>query len=72
MRRIKRISHLQLEKEQLAHRRADLERDINRDWDHLRHRFEPAGLARDAFFSGLTWIGRRLFPTEEHKHHSYR
>lgn len=60
MKRIKSTQHLQLEQERLAHRRLLLEEDIRRDWKGLLHHFEPSGLARGAFFSGLSWMSKRI------------
>jgi len=72
MKRIKNAIQLQLEREQLAHRRLLLEEDIRRDWKALLHHFEPGVFARDAFFSGLSWIGNRLFAAREHAEKSHR
>ena len=70
MKKIKSSLQLQLEQEKLAHRRLLLEDDIRRDLNGLRHDLEPAALAREGFFSGLTWIGRRFFNVSRHIHHS--
>jgi hypothetical protein len=68
MKKIKHISDLRLEKKRLAHDKAVLEHDIQKDWEGLHHAFEPAVFARGAFFSGITWIGRHLFPTRDRSH----
>ena len=70
MKKIKSAVQLQLEQEKLAHRRLLLEEDIRRDWNGLRHDLEPAVLAREGFYSGLTWIGCRFFDSTRHRHHS--
>ncbi|HWB92850.1 MAG TPA: hypothetical protein VG605_13395 [Puia sp.] len=68
MKKIKTSVQLQLEQEKLAHRRLMLEEDIRHDWNGLRHHFEPAAFARETFFSGLTWIGHRIFNTAGRRH----
>ncbi|HVS96879.1 MAG TPA: hypothetical protein VHE54_10345 [Puia sp.] len=76
MRKINRLSQLRSEQLRLVRRRYDLESDIRRDWSGLRHHLEGASLARGALWSGIGWLGRRLFPTErrrgagEHSHAS--
>lgn len=60
MKRIKSTLELRLEQEKLAHRRLLLQEDIRRDWKGLLHHLEPGGLARDAFFSGLSWMTKRI------------
>ena len=72
MKRIKNAQHLQLEQEKLAHRRLLLEEDIRRDWKGLLHHFEPGTFAGDIFFSGLSWIGDRLFATRERAEKNHR
>lgn len=72
MKRIKNSTQLQLEQEKLAHRRLLLEEDMRRDWKGLLHHFEPGVFARDAFFSGLSWIGSRLFAAREHAEKPHR
>ncbi|HLZ86925.1 MAG TPA: hypothetical protein VKQ52_06795 [Puia sp.] len=64
MKTIKSITHLREEQLRLARRRASLESTIRGDWDTLRHHFEPAAYAREAFFNGLSWLGKRIFSTE--------
>ena len=72
MKKIKGLTHLALEQERLAHRRLALEKDIRKDWTGIRHAFEPAGLAREAFFSGLSWVGQRLFPIHGASHNMHK
>lgn len=62
MKKIKRIAQLRYEKKQLERRKTGLEKTIRRDWDDLRHNFEPAAYAKDAVFSGLNWLGQKLLP----------
>lgn len=71
MERIKSILQLRLEQEKLAHRRLLLEEDLRRDWKGLLHSFKPGAFARDALFSGLTWIGNHFFASRKHSENKH-
>lgn len=66
MTRIKSVADLRTEQLRLARRKANLEDTIRQDWDSLRRDFEPGAYARSAFFSGLGWLGRRIFSAKTH------
>jgi hypothetical protein len=72
MKRIKNATQLQLEREKLAHHRLLLEEDIRHNWKELLHHFEPGVFARDAFFSGLSWIGNRLLAARDRAEKTHR
>lgn len=72
MKRIKNATQLQLEQEKLAHRRLLLEEDIRHEWKGLLHHFEPGVFARDAFFSGLSWIGNKLLTARDRSEKTHR
>jgi len=72
MRKINRLSQLRQEQVRLVHRRYELEHDIRKDWGDLRHHFEAASFARGAVWSGIGWLGRRLFPTERRQGNGQR
>jgi len=60
MKKIKRIAHLEKEKQRLRRRGEDLERAIRYDWQDLCHSLAPVSLAKDALVSCTTWIGKKI------------
>jgi len=62
MKKIKRIAHLQKEKQRLRRRREDLEPAIRHDWQNIIHSLAPVSLAKDALVSCTTWIGKKILP----------
>ena len=56
MRKIKRLRHLQKERQRLRLQRIALEHDLHSDWQDIRHSVAPATLARHALASGVEWI----------------
>ena len=65
MNKIRSIAQLRTEQLRLARERRGLEDDIRKDWQHIRHSFDPAEYSREALASGLHWLGRRLFQKED-------
>jgi hypothetical protein len=61
MNRIRSIAQLRTEQLRLARERRRLEDSIHKDWMGLRHAFDPAEYTREAFASGLNWLGHRIF-----------
>jgi len=61
MKKIKRISHLQKERQRLRRRGDDMEKAIRQDWHSICRELQPATLAREALTSCTTWIGRKIF-----------
>lgn len=65
MKRIKNTEQLRSEQLRLLRERTRLEGDIREDWRGLRRAFDPAEYGREALVSGLSWLGRRIFPKKE-------
>jgi hypothetical protein len=67
MKKIKRISHLQKERQRLRRRGDDMEKAIRQDWHSVCHELEPASLAREALTSCTSWVGRKFFSRQHSK-----
>jgi len=65
MNKIRSIAQLRTEQLRLARERRGLEDHIRKDWQDIRHTFDPAEYTREALASGLHWLGRRLFQKDE-------
>ncbi len=60
MKKIKRLRHLQKQRQRLHHRRTELEAAIRNDWQEIRQSLKPANLAKEALSASTSWI-RKLF-----------
>jgi hypothetical protein len=61
MRKIKRISHLQKEKQRLRREGDHMEKTIRHDWQTICRGIQPSTLAKEALSSCTTWVGKKIF-----------
>ena len=61
MKKIRRISHLQKERQRLHRRSEDMEKAIRHDWQTVCRSLQPATLAKEALSSCTAWVGKKIF-----------
>lgn len=65
MNKIRSIAQLRTEQLRLARERHNIEDNIRKDWNGLRHDFDPAALTREWLLSAAGRLGRRILSKEK-------